>query len=412
MSSIDSPTVDQDLAGPLSKVVSVTLPPVRRPRIAILSAALPPKIDGIGDHSTHLAKAFAAHADVCIYTGTSFVPEAMEGIEIVPAFDPSNRKSIQNLIQSMGTNQPDWLIVQYNPFCFGPRGFNPYFPGVLKRLKEQFRQMHLAVMVHEMHMPANTLRNAVMSLAQWWQFAAVTSQADVAIFSTGPWLEAYQNRHAGRRAVQMPVGSNVTLTPADRQEVRAELNLPPQAIVLGTFGGHHPSRVLIRLAEAGYTLKAHGLDVRILSIGPAGPAVRAAMQTLPVIDLGPLPPDKISRYFRAMDIYCCPFIDGVSTRRGSFFAGLQHGLPVVTTDGYHTDSVLLHLDGVAMVAVQVEHPTAYADAVLRLARDPDARQQLGERARDLFESSFSQAVLAQRWRETLDAASGQLAMTK
>jgi glycosyltransferase involved in cell wall biosynthesis len=262
--------------------------------------------------------------------------------------------------------------------------------------------MRLAVMVHEMFMPANSPANALMSICQRWQFAAVTSTADLTLFSTGPWHDRYRRRHPGRRSLHMPVGSNLSVVPADRDEMRAELKLPAGAVVLGTFGGHHPSRLLNWLAEAAGRLKTCGFDVRILSIGPAGTAVRSWMSSLPVIDLGPLAADQVSRYFRAIDIYCCPFIDGVSTRRGSFFAGIQHGLAVVTTDGYHTDQGLRQLHGDAIFAVPATQPAAYMEAVLRLARQPELRQAMGQRARHAFDSNYALPVLARKWRAAID----------
>ena len=41
-----------------------------------------------------------------------------------------------------------------------------------------------------------------------------------------------------------------------------------------------------------------------------------------------------------MDLHLAPYSDGVSTRRGAFLAGLQHGVSSVTTIGKHTDSLL------------------------------------------------------------------------
>jgi len=393
---IDAPRRHRTQTGSESKPVA------RRPRIAIVTSALPPQLDGIGDHSSRLAGVMSAYADVTIYTAEGFVPDAIRGIRVVQAFDPASWPTVMNLIDAIVTTPPDWLIVQYNPFCYGRRGFNPYLARALRQVRRACPRMRLAVMIHEMYMPANSPANTLMSMYQRWQFAAITSIADLSLFSTGPWHDDYRRRHPTRCSLHMPVGSNLNLVSADREDVRVELGLPPDAIVLGTFGGHHPSRLLDRLAEVGHGLRTSGYDVRILAIGPAGPVVRAKMSNLPIIDLGSLAPDSVSRYFRAIDIYCCPFFDGVSTRRGSFFAGMQHGLAVVTTDGYHTDDGLRRLHGDAILAVPSDNSTAYMDAVLSLARDPRLRHTMGERARKGFESNYALPVLAQKWRDALE----------
>ena len=57
------------------------------------------------------------------------------------------------------------------------------------------------------------------------------------------------------------------------------------------------------------------------------------------------PADEVSRRLSAADLNLSAFIDGVSTRRGSLMAALQHGVASVGTRGYLTDQMLLNEDG-------------------------------------------------------------------
>jgi glycosyltransferase involved in cell wall biosynthesis len=268
--------------------------------------------------------------------------------------------------------------------------------------------MQLIVMVHERFMPANSPRNVIMWAYQNQQFEAVTAVADLTLFSTGPWHEAYRDKYPRRKSGHMPVGSNLPFIPADRDAVRAELNIPPEAIVLGTFGGNHPSRLWNLLAAAGRKLKSDKRDVRILCIGSAGPAVAEAMPDLPPIDLGKLPAGAVSKNLQAIDIYCSPFYDGVSTRRGSFFAGLQHGLATVTTRGYNTDGDLLNQSLGAFIASGPGSEGEFVDAVMHLANGTPARLKIAAAAKVCFEENYSAAVLAERWRRLIgtEARSG------
>ena len=374
----------------------------RRPRLSIIAGALPPRLDGIGDHSSGLASTLAGQCEITIYTVSGFVPAEIPDVEVVQNFQAHPRRSVTRLAAAVEAEPPDWLIVQYNPFSFGRRGFNPYLPRVLKRIKRTCPQTRLALMAHEHYMPPISIRYALMFLYQRWQFEAIASLADVTLFSTGPWHDAYRRRHPDRRSCHMPVGSNVPLVAADRQEVRRELDIAAGSIVLGAFGGSHPSRLLGHVAASARALKSAGIDVDVLSIGPAGPDLRALICQAPVIDLGELPAPRVSRYLRAMDIFCSPYMDGISTRRGSFFAALQHGLPIVTTVGYHTDGELRALDGKALLAVAPQDPALFAEAALRLARDPALRQRLGRSAREYSEAHFSLPVLGRRWLDVLE----------
>ena len=256
-------------------------------------------------------------------------------------------------------------------------------------------------MVHERFMPGNSVRNAVVWMYQSLQFWTITRLADVTLFSTGPWAQAYRRWYPDRACVHMPVGSNVPYLPTDRDAVRAELGFGSDALVLGSFGSNHPSRLFSLLAAAGRKLKSAGFNVQILSIGSAGPDIKKLIPELPVVDLSHLPEELVSRNLQAIDIYFSPFFDGVSTRRGSFFAGLQHGLPTVTTRGYNSDSDLLEHADQAFIATGSGSEKDFVNAVVRLANEPSHRKQMGERAKICFDSYYSLPVLADRWRDLI-----------
>jgi glycosyltransferase involved in cell wall biosynthesis len=155
------------------------------------------------------------------------------------------------------------------------------------------------------------------------------------------------------------------------------------------------------MASAGRKLKNAGREVRILCIGSAGPAVREAMPDLPLIDLGKLPGEAVSRNLQAVDIYCSPFFDGVSTRRGSFFAGLQHGLATVTTRGYNTDGDLINQSLSAFIASGPGNEGEFVDAVTHLANDSALREKVAAAAKACFEQNYSAGVLAERWKRLI-----------
>jgi glycosyltransferase involved in cell wall biosynthesis len=378
-----------------------THPTGDRLRIAMVSCALPPQLDGIGDYSSRLSSEFSKWADVSLHTSRGFSPEPIANVPVIQSFDIAPRHEISGLRTAFDQNPPDVLIVQYNPFCFGQKGFNPYLAGVLRQLKKKYRQLKLLVMVHERFMPANSPRNIIMWAYQYQQFTAVTALADMTLFSTGPWHEAYRRRHPNRTSCHMPVFSNLPFVYADRDEVRRQLNIPEDAIVLGSFGGNHPSRLFGLLAAAGSKLKSSGHDVRLLSIGSAGPAIKAAIPDLSLIDLGKLPGEDVSKNLRAIDIYCSPFFDGVSTRRGSFWAGLQHGLATVTTRGYNTDGDLLAHADKAFIATSPGNEEEFVRAVALLAGSSQLRNEMARQAKVTYDQNYALPVLAQKWHDCI-----------
>ena len=375
--------------------------------LIIVAAALPPALDGIGDYTATTAAELARQgAAVEILVSGHAAVDPVPGVTVTPgAFDATRPRSCWGLADALAERRPDWALLQYNPFSYGRRGFNPVLPAALRRAKRRTPGLRLAVMAHEVAMPADSLRNAVMRSYQLWQFHRLGKVADLMLFSMSKTADAYRRRHPGRRVEHLPVGSNLPRVEADRDQVRAELGIPPKAVVLGVFGTAHPSRLLGHVAAAAAAVRASGRDGRVLYIGPDGEKVRAALgESIPLLDRGPLPPAEASRSFAAMDVYLCPFIDGVSTRRTSFFVGLQHGVATVTTRGKNTDEELLIEDGRSFSLAPAGARASFANLTAGLCKDSHARWRTGKAGSKLFHTGYSAPILGRRTFGTLQPA--------
>jgi glycosyltransferase involved in cell wall biosynthesis len=142
--------------------------------------------------------------------------------------------------------------------------------------------------------------------------------------------------------------------------------------------------------------EARGGTFLVLYVGPDGAAVKEALAGLPVHDLGRLPATEVSRALVAMDLHLAPFFRGVSTRRGSFIAGLQHGLPSVSTHGVQTDPLLAEADGKAFLLAPEDSADTSATLAAALAADPVRRRAIAEGARKLYFEVFDWPISAER----------------
>ena len=95
-----------------------------------------------------------------------------------------------------------------------------------------------------------------------------------------------------------------------------------------------------------------------------------------------------------MDIHLSPFTDGVSTRRGSLMAGLQHGGATIGTSGIHTDDIMRRKNGQALLLSSVKDQNEFNAAVLSLAHDVALRENLGHEAYRLYHEKFAWEVIA------------------
>jgi glycosyltransferase involved in cell wall biosynthesis len=98
----------------------------------------------------------------------------------------------------------------------------------------------------------------------------------------------------------------------------------------------------------------------------------------------------------AIDVYLAPLSDGVSTRRGSMMAGLEHGLAIVGTRGEATDEVLAREHGRAMLLADVNAMPAFEAHVRTLLVDAERRRELGSAAEALYEREFAWPRIAEK----------------
>ena len=371
-------------------------------RIDLVFPTLPPTIDGIGDHTARLARTLADQgwAPRVLTAQRDWTP--LSGVSIRHAFHCERRRGILDLVSTVEANPPDWLLLQFEQFSFGRWGLNPFLPLALRRLRQKAPDTQIAVLFHEDYMPAAGVRSAIISLWQRPQFWGLACQADVALFSTEPRTRTYQSQFSSTAIHHLPVASNIPKVEADPDVVQAQLGMSEDDFVIGIFGSDHPSRLLSHARPAIAACAQEVDSCCVLYVGPDGPSVRTAIQPeVPFHDAGALSPDEVSRCFGVMDLYLAPFRDGVSTRRGSFLTGLQHGVATATPRGDETGSFLSSQHGEAFVAPPRRQRSEFVAHVRRLARRPGERQALGQDGQALYDEHFSWPTIAAQLRQIL-----------
>ena len=348
------------------------------PRLIVLAAAPSDKADGIHEYTRRLVATLSDRSDVAVSCQN-------------PRDTSIARLSNPN---SEGRDRRPTILLQYNPFNFGRWGFAPWLPAKLWRLKRTKPRPKIALMVHEMYYPISDWRSALMGGWQRVQFFAIRVLCDVVFTSVSPWAKALESHRPRRSVHHLPVGSNLPDMRHARAAERERLGISEDAIVLAAFGTGHPSRLLDYVAHAADSVASEGHETILLNLGFNTPQVSVS-PAVRVVTPGHLEEAAISRHLAAVDVYLAPFTDGVSTRRTTLMAALQHGLPIVGTDGHNTDEILRTSTN-AMRLTRVGDREAFSRRVLELADDAAARIELGERARHLYEEEFDWAVVTDR----------------
>jgi glycosyltransferase involved in cell wall biosynthesis len=361
-----------------------------------VAAALPPRLDGIGDYTAHLASALRQSCDVTILTARGQQCAPIPDVAVETAFSLVRPDGIRELERAVAVHRPDWLLLQYNPFSYGRWGLNPYLPWVLRALRRTSPGLRLALMVHEPFVPVLCWKRAIMTSWQRWQLWMLGRGADRVFSSTEAWARRLRGWFPGTPVGHLPVGSNIPWVRTSRAAARHRLGIPEERVILGLFGTAHDSRVLGRVTGAMDAIRESAPDAMVLYMGPHGHSIRQQLGNVPLLAEGPLPADEVSRRFAALDVYLAPFVDGVSTRRTTLMTGLQHGVATVGTRGVNTDTMIRREDGRALLLADVAAADRFSEHVRRLLADAALRERLGGEARRLYCREFAWDRLASR----------------
>jgi glycosyltransferase involved in cell wall biosynthesis len=354
-------------------------------RLAIVCNESAARIDAIRDHSFHLAGAIRERgvaADVCLRQAGG-------------RWSLVDGESSESLPTSLRAGSYEAVVLQYNPFMYGKWGFAPWLPLQLSRVKSAKRPMRIALMVHEPYVPMTNWKWVLMGTWQRVQLEAARFSADIVFASIEAWTRMLGDRRPFRPAVHLPVGSNLPDRRDARTPMRERLKIADEEIVLASLSTGPAGRVLGHAVQAANAVAAQTGSVVLLLLGAGAPDAHDLADSVRVFQPGRLVEAELASWLSAADLFLAPFVDGVSTRRGSMMAALQHAVPVVGTSGRLTDSVLAEATD-ALTLVPVDRPDLFADAVVELAQSRDDADRRGRAGRALYESNFDWTVIAGR----------------
>jgi glycosyltransferase involved in cell wall biosynthesis len=362
-------------------------------RIALLSGAFPPQFDGVGDHNWWISQALAelGHSVTVFTSFPSDRPQPVN-VQVLPCFEASKPQSLKAILPLLQKGDGfDWLIVQYNPFSFGKRGFAP---GLISTLRSV--PIPVACIFHETFaIPLWPWQHIVMRLWQYPQFVSLVRIGRCHFVASERWL-AQVRQWAKGPSMLLPVGSNLPLCPLTKQEARKQLGLRPDALILGVFGFAHQSKRTEWIGAAARGIHARFPQTEVLCIGQVGQWVGGVCGDTPVHDHGSLPGPEVSLRLRAMDLFLAPLSDGISGRRGSIVAALQHGLPICSTVRSYTDAFLKNFVSPAFSLVPHGNQTLFCEEALHLAEKALQQSNFGHELAEFHDKHFAWRVLAER----------------
>jgi len=184
--------------------------------------------------------------------------------------------------------------------------------------------------------------------------------------------------------------------PVWRSEIRIELGIASDAVVLIYVGRMHLEKGVVALVQAFNRLAADFPSIHLVLVGPdegaLTPALAEAASCVTRVHCAGLTTQP-EKYLAAADIFCL-----ASYREGfglSIIEAAAAGLPCVAHKIYGvTDAVV---DGVTGLLVPARDVDAFVQAIAELVERPDIRENMGLAAIQRVRQNFSQTVVVQAW---------------
>ncbi len=372
-------------------------------RIGQITGEYPPMQGGVGAFTQELARALVdlGH-ELFVFTDH----RAANGKKNEPAHVTADAHTwgwgtLSRIRRWAQAQKLDIVNIQYQAAAFNMAAFVHILPVRLDTVR-------VVTTFHDLLVPylfpkAGPLRyQAVLTLARSSDGVIVTNRGD-------------QERLASERSIaslrHIPIGSNIKprLAPDYNRTVwRAALGFQPDDIVVGYFGFLNASKGIDTLLQGVRIARNNKLPIKLLMIGgrtgTSDPVnIVYAQEVDQMVDdlnlhehirwTGFVDDQAVSGHLTACDMVALPFRDGVSFRRGSLMAALAHGCPIITTHPQMDVPELISDEQVRMIPA--ESPTALSIAVEDLAYNPDLREELGRRARDLAQQFAWETIAAQ-----------------
>ena len=373
--------------------------PYQREAWHLVTCEFPPQLGGVAAFTKNIAGALAA-AGREVHVWTPGPADVVPGLVLHPLEGAYRVRALGPLDRALDAcPAPRRLFVQWVPHGFGYKSLNVPFCLWVQRRARQGDTVDL--MVHEPFLPfdASRMRQNVGAAVHRAMLAVLLRAADRAWVSTPSFIPALRPYAPRRLATPgwLPVSSPVEPV-HDPTEVRAlRQALAGDAPLVGHFGTCGPlagpplasavRRIAALDTRVRFLLLGHGTERFAQEMVREAPALGGR-----IVASGARDARKLSLLAQCCDVFVQPYPDGVSARRTTLMALLEHGAAIVVTDGLRTEP-WWHTSG-ALRTAPAEDAEALASATIDLLRDPAARVALGAAARRLYLARFTAARAA------------------
>jgi glycosyltransferase involved in cell wall biosynthesis len=376
----------------------------------IITSEYPPQAGGVSDYTYLVAQGLADAGDeVHVWCPAK---EEVQSSATTPAEEPTPDSGgvfvhrefgrfTRADLRRVGTlldrfEAPRRLLVQWVPHGYGYRSMNLSFCLWLRRRAATYHDC-VELMVHEPYLTfgeGSWKQSGVAAVHRL--MTMVLLRAARRVWVSIPAWEQHLQPYApggGLPFVWLPVPSNIPVVddPTAVASIRSKFASAGRPLVghFGTYDRH----IAALLSQAVPSILQENSACHFLLLGRGSEQMRDRLTAsspelaLRIHAAGPLLAHDLSLHISACDVLLQPYIDGVSSRRGTTMAGLSHGMAIVTTSGRLTEPIWAASGAVALVPVS-DFP-ALASQTVKVLADETSRRRLGAAGKQLYDERFA-----------------------
>ena len=369
-------------------------------RIAIVCPNYHPRTCGVGDHSMRLAQELLRRGrDVKLFTRAPAQPNpAASEVQVFGATGRTSPRRAVEIGQAITNWGADEVLLQYTPQMLGAsRLGSPAMPLLASMLKR--RKIRTTLLAHELYTDLAARPDLLIaSTAHRLQFLALLQLVDHVFVTTESRLAMAREwaKPLGllSKLAVVPVGANATPIARSRQEGRFRVG------VFSTLAYGKRFDVVLDAFEQIARLVPHA---ELLLLGDFGDPTNARVKALQaqiahhpfagqIRVPGRLPLDEVAREVATLEVFLFPMDTGANTRSGTLPLALGSGVPVVAIRGAETGSLFRADEN--LVFAEALTGAAFADAALRLWREPGLSERVSLGAKTTYDRHLRWDVIA------------------
>jgi len=364
----------------------------------LITPEYPPQPGGVGDYTKLVAEGLAAAGEE-IHVWCPFLRDQgnqQAGVSVHGALRGATPRGLRYLGEQLDRFPPPRrLLVQWVPHGYGYRSMNLPFCFWLWNRSRLYGD-RIDIMAHEAFLSfgEGSWRQDAAALVHRLMTVILLRSAQRVWVSIPTWEGSLQPYKLGRR-IQfqwLPVPSNITVVndPAAIQDIRQRY-AREGALLIGHFGTFRRPVASV-LEPILLNMKSRLAGKTILLMGMGSQDFRSALiRRVPEFEnhiqaTGPLASEELSCHLAACDLLIQPYPYGVSTRRGSFMAGLSHGKAILTTSGHLTEPLWQNSNAVGLAPHG--DVAAFTKQLEELCGDSGQRERMAVAARKLYLERF------------------------